>query len=160
MTATDDAVQELIDRAAIRDVMTRYARGLDRRDFDMVAGCFAPDATAEYSGEVLAPGVDAIVSYVRGLEHLPISMHFMGDMFIELDGDSAEVETYAIAYLVGAHGGSEEGVRVRGLRYRDRLARRQGGWAITHRVHTADWMFSSPSLPPGRPAGRPLPGTG
>lgn len=143
--ADADALQALLDRVAIRDVITRYSRGLDRRDFEMVAGCFAADATAKYSGNVLAPGAHAIVDYVRGLESLPISMHFMGDMFIDLDGDTAEVETYCVAYLVDDRVSGQE-VRVRGLRYRDRLARQHHGWVITNRVHTADWMFASPTL--------------
>ena len=43
-----DTIQELADRQEIRDLMARYARGLDRRDFDAVASCLAEDAYADY----------------------------------------------------------------------------------------------------------------
>ncbi|MCE2463994.1 MAG: nuclear transport factor 2 family protein, partial [Dehalococcoidia bacterium] len=46
--AIDPVLQELADRAAIRDVMILYARGLDRRDFDLVRSCFTDDAYADY----------------------------------------------------------------------------------------------------------------
>ena len=35
-----DTIQELADRQEIRDLMARYARGLDRRDFDAVSSLF------------------------------------------------------------------------------------------------------------------------
>ena len=38
-------VETLLDRAAIRDVLLRYARGVDRRDLAMVRACFMPDCT-------------------------------------------------------------------------------------------------------------------
>jgi uncharacterized protein (TIGR02246 family) len=137
----------MADRMAIREVMTRYSRGIDRRDFDMVAGCFTADAEAEYSGNVLPKGVDAIVAYIRRIAHLPRSTHFMGDTLIDVDGDTADAETYAIAYLVDGEVGSGAQVHTRGLRYRDMLVRQDGRWLIHKRVHTADWMFSSPALP-------------
>ena len=47
---TDPTVEALLDRAAIHDVIMRYAQGLDRQDFDLVASCFAPEATGEFGG--------------------------------------------------------------------------------------------------------------
>ncbi len=44
---TDAAVRTLLDRAAIGDVILRYSRALDRRDWDEVASCFTPDAHAD-----------------------------------------------------------------------------------------------------------------
>ena len=57
----------LYDRIAITDVIHRYAHGLDRRDWDMVAACFTADAQATYGGKVLEPGVDNIIGHVRGM---------------------------------------------------------------------------------------------
>ena len=34
----------LADRAAIQDILTRYAAGVDDRNFDMYRDCFAKDA--------------------------------------------------------------------------------------------------------------------
>jgi hypothetical protein len=148
--ATDLLLDELradLDRAAIRDLMLRYAAGLDRRDFAMVRACFTEDVQAEYSGRVLDPGVDAIIAYVSGLTELRASMHVVANVLVELRGGTASSETYTVAYLVDARDGDEV-IHVRGLRYRDELVREDGGWLIRRRVHTPEWMHSARGLPP------------
>ena len=48
--ATDaSSLAQLLDRQAIRDLVTRYACAVDRRDFDAVAACFTPDADTDYT---------------------------------------------------------------------------------------------------------------
>ena len=62
--ALDSALQELVDKAAIRDLMARYARGMDRPDFDLIASSFTHDAYASYDGGGIrweAQGRDNIV---------------------------------------------------------------------------------------------------
>jgi len=126
------------DEVAIQAVLARYARGLDIRDFDMVASCFAADVAAEYGGESLH-GVSAVIEYVKAVERFSATTHVMTNVVIEVDGDRAVVVSQAIAYLVSA--GLETGsVRIRGIRYDDELARRAGTWVITRRKHQADWM--------------------
>jgi uncharacterized protein (TIGR02246 family) len=127
-------------RAAITDVLARYARGLDRRDFVEVAACFTPDATAEYGGVRLEPGVDAIVAHIRGVEHLDATTHLFGLPVIEVDGDEARSEIAATATLV-----VDGRVRMRGLRYRHRLVRRDGRWRIAELVHSLHWAFDVPA---------------
>jgi uncharacterized protein (TIGR02246 family) len=127
-------------RAEITDVLARYARGLDRRDFGEVAACFTADATAEYSGVRLAPGVDAIVAHVRQIEHLDATTHLFGLPVIEVDGDEARSEIAATATLV-----VDGRARVRGLRYRHRFVRRDGRWRIAELVHSLHWAFDVPA---------------
>ena len=38
----------LLDQLAVEDVLTRYAFALDRRDWDLLATCFQPDAELIY----------------------------------------------------------------------------------------------------------------
>ncbi|WP_268959227.1 nuclear transport factor 2 family protein [Paraburkholderia elongata] len=40
----DSKRQEQQDKAEIREVHTRYCRGIDRMDFDLVRSCYHPDA--------------------------------------------------------------------------------------------------------------------
>jgi hypothetical protein len=153
MSGSRPAAGELraeLDRAAIRELMLRYAAGLDRRDFAMVRDCFTTDARAEYSGRVLEPGVDAIIAHVSGIAALRCSMHVVANVLIELRGDEAESETYTytVAYLAEARDGTEM-IHVRGLRYRDELVRDpERGWLIRRRVHTPELMFNAEGLPP------------
>ena len=132
----------LYDRIAITDVIQRYAHGLDRRDWDMVAACFTADAQATYGGTVLEPGVDNIIRHVRGLENISASTHFFGGSLIDLHGDEADVLTPATVYLA-----YDDTVRTRGLRYQDRFVRQGDKWLIRVRVHMVDWMYESPRLP-------------
>tara|TARA_B100000315_G_scaffold48707_1_gene43407 strand:- start:3500 stop:3937 length:438 start_codon:yes stop_codon:yes gene_type:complete len=132
--ALDPALQELVDKAAIRDLMTRYARSNDRRDFELMASTFTTDAYANY-GEWERQGVDNIVgrlAYTRSHR----ATHFLGDQDIQINGNSADVETYAIAYsrVEGA-----QSLRMAGLRYQDKMVRQNGRWLVRHRVLHHDW---------------------
>ena len=62
----DPAVQLLVDRAEIRDVMMRYSAGVDRRDFDLVTSCFTPDVVAATFG---TSGRDALINSRKGDPH-------------------------------------------------------------------------------------------
>jgi ketosteroid isomerase-like protein len=148
LISTDDpAIRDQLDRAAVREAMVRYADALDRRDFDAVRACFTEDAQASYNGEALAPGADAIVTYVRQLEGLQSSMHSVTNVVVEVDGDTANADSACIAHLVQRAGNGDLTILVRGLRYRDRLVRRDGAWLVQHRVHHAEWMHTVPGMP-------------
>jgi hypothetical protein len=140
-------VDDALDRAEIREVQLRYATGLDWRDFAMVHACFTEDAQASYNGIVLDAGADAIVAYVRAVEALRSTMHSVTNVVADIDGDSAEVETTTVAYLVRDDDGGAQTIIIRGLRYRDRMVRRGGAWLIQHRVHTPEWMYEVAGQP-------------
>ena len=44
MTSRDPAVQALIDKEEIRDLLRRYSRSLDRCDAELMKSLFHPDA--------------------------------------------------------------------------------------------------------------------
>ena len=131
---------EATDRDAIRELLARYARALDERDWEALAACFTPDAQAEYSGVVLEPGVAAIVRHVEQLAGIPASTHLVGNVLIRLRGDEADVDSQAVVHLV-LEQGSRARVRVRGLFYSDVVRRVAGEWRIADRRHRADWSI-------------------
>ena len=66
-------VQYLLDRTEIKDVLYRYARGIDRRDFALVADCYTADAlfktpVNEHRGR------GAIVESARRVEVSPLAL--------------------------------------------------------------------------------------
>ena len=138
----DPAIQEMTDRLAIRDVMARYARGLDRRDFDLVASCFTSDAYADY-GTSSGQGVDKIVEITRAVLRFHHTTHFMGNQLVDLQGDTVNVETYAIDYLRFTKDGRDYDMWG-GLRYEDTFVRQNGEWRIKHRVMHTDWRRYDP----------------
>ena len=143
--ALEPVIQELVDKAAIRELMARYARSNDRRDFELMASTFTSDAYADYE-EWECQGVDNIVrqlAYTRTHR----ATHFMGDQEIRINGDSADVETYAISYrrVEGT-----QSLAIGGLRYEDKMVRQNGQWLVQHRVLHHDWrVIATVDTPPG-----------
>jgi len=158
---TDNSAR-LRDRAEIQDLMARYARAVDRRDWETVRATFHSDAHddhGEYKG-----GVDGFIEWVsRRHEKVTQSMHFLGNCLIEFTGpDVALVETYFIARQtygadataarsmiagVGIPPGPVEG-EIWG-RYVDLAERRQGVWLTARRTVVFEVVQAHPatSLP-------------
>ena len=144
--ALDPALLEIVDKAGIRDVMMRYARGIDRRDMDLIASSFTPDAYANYSGRE-SQGLENILSSLGGsLRRFDRTTHFMGDQEMQINGDTADVETYAIDYILYTFEGTQYQA-MGGLRYQDRMVRHNGQWLVQNRVLHIDWRRNSPIDP-------------
>jgi ketosteroid isomerase-like protein len=143
--------EELADRAAIQDVIIRYANALDRRDYEGVASCFTPGATAVYGGVRLEPGVDGIVRFLKqlrpGTEERHPGTHLAANLLITLEGDEARAESYVIAYSVPPEEPAGAPIKMRGVRYRDGLVREPDGWKIADRVHSVDWEGAVANVP-------------
>lgn len=131
------------DRAEIESVLIRYATGLDRRDFDLVRSCFHDDVRAEYSGVALDPGVSAVIAHVRIIGNYVSSLHFIGNVEIQISAGAATSSCRAVAYLVDDRA-AEPRLYMRSLTYRDRLLDTDAGWRIIERVHSVDWSVELP----------------
>ena len=142
--------QYLIDRAAIQDVLARYFSGLDRCNKEQVRSCFTDDVHAHYDHRGTTRGIEALMdgfqTFKRMAEgRMKVTTHFMGNLQItSIEGDVAETETNAIAFLV-APGEGEGQIAMRSLRYIDRMRREKDGWRISDRVHTLDWSCQLPA---------------
>jgi 3-phenylpropionate/cinnamic acid dioxygenase small subunit len=76
---------------------------------------------------------------------MKVTTHFMGNWnIIRLEGDVAETESNAIAFLVEPGNGAGL-VSMRSLRYLDRIRREKSGWRISDRIHTLDWSCQVPA---------------
>lgn len=135
---TAHTLETLLDRQAIADVILRYARGIDRLDFDLVRSCYHPDAYDDH-GSMKGTVEEFIAAARTFLARWTVTQHFMGNMLIEVDGDRARAETYAVAYhrREDAEGNGKDDVM--GIRYVDRFERRGGEWKIAHRVVASEW---------------------
>jgi hypothetical protein len=142
-------VRWLRDREQLKALYQRYAYGIDTRDFTLVRSVFHPDCTV--SG-TLEEG--ALEPYLEGIEGaLPqwdATMHFMGNQYVEIDGDRGHVETWVVAYHMEAPDSPLDHL-VLGLRYRDDVVRVDGDWKIIRRNTVKQWhtgAFPRPSLGP------------
>ena len=61
-----DAVQQLLDIEAIKQLKARYQRAVDTKDWDLMGSVLAADAHSVYSdGKYAFDGRDAIVKFLR-----------------------------------------------------------------------------------------------
>jgi hypothetical protein len=139
MTVPDTTgIEALIAHRQIADVIYRYARGIDRLDFDLVRACYHPDAYDDH-GAFAGTVEDFITAAKTFLLRWTATQHFMGNMLIEIEGDVARAETYAVAYhrREDAEGNGKDDIM--GIRYVDRFEKRQGEWRIAYRVVATEW---------------------
>lgn len=136
-------IEHLVARQQIADVIYRYARGIDRMDFDLVRSCYHPDAYDDH-GAFRGNVDDLIAAAKEFLARWTATQHFMGNMLIEVDGERGRAETYAVAYhrREDAEGNGKDDVMA--IRYVDRFEKRNGEWKIAYRVVVNEWRRVDP----------------
>ncbi|MGO2111100.1 MAG: nuclear transport factor 2 family protein [Pseudoclavibacter sp.] len=144
------ALSELIAREQIRDCLARYARGLDRKDLELVRSVFHPDATDHHGGSIeYHPAAEALIEDWQGRDALrAFSQHLLFNMTFDVDGDTAHVETY-YQLLVGIIPGSDTQqppLGISGGRYVDRFECRDGEWRIARRVVVVEYSAALDDL--------------
>jgi ketosteroid isomerase-like protein len=127
------SLEKLEAEYEIRQVMARYARGIDRKDRDLVRSCYHPDATDEhltYSGSA-----EGYIATLWSNDRFRATHHHLGAPLIEIRDDVAEVETYCTStHIVRRDEDGPERVWILWVRYEDRFEKRLGAWRIAERV--------------------------
>jgi SnoaL-like domain len=142
-------MEDLLAKEDIRDVLYRYCRGVDRRDFSLIRSCYHPDATDDH-GEYVG-GVDGFLDHVQAnLVRFERTMHLLGNILIEVTGSKARSEAYVLAhhhFRASRHHDKPERDFVVWLRYVDDFERRHGQWRIASRVCVFEWSRMDPVAP-------------
>lgn len=140
------AVRLLTDRQEIADRLLAYTRGLDRFDRELLLSAYHPDAIDDHGVFVGSPSeyADWILAWQD--EHQFSNSHTLTNIQIELDGDSAHVESYILSAAMTK---PDNALTLLGGRYIDRFERRDGRWAIVARKCIVDWY--------GDPGPSPIP---
>ncbi|MGC4252161.1 MAG: nuclear transport factor 2 family protein [Sphingobium sp.] len=146
-----ESMQRLVDKAEIRDAICRYARGVDRGDWDLVRSGYHPDAYdahGDYKGDI-----DGFIAWLdERFAEVDNSMHFLGQSLMEFAGpDLALVETYFVSRRLRSPTAEEARtlqptdmiVREGWGRYVDRFERRDGAWRVAHRTVVLEAVSSS-----------------
>jgi SnoaL-like domain len=138
-----ERVGRLEDRAEIRECMMRYARGMDRRDRELLRSAYHDGAVDDHVGFI--GEVDDFIDWAFAYHSTQTRyQHHLLNHTAEIDGEEAHAETYYL--FVGTDREPANHVTVSGSRYVDRLERRDGRWAIVHRVCVVEWNAESTSL--------------
>ena len=144
-----DPLETLLAKSEIEDCLKRYARGVDRRDWEGVRACFHPDAI-DHHGEFCGT-CDEFIAWVSARHaEIPFAMHYLLNCLIEfISNRSAAVETYFWAIQrrerrseTGQAAGTDYEVFGR---YVDRFEKRDGVWRVADRKVTYDSTRQLPS---------------
>lgn len=120
------------DKEEIREVLLRYATGIDRRDWPLFRTVFTDDCQLDYGEVGTWKGVDAITEFMQRAHAMAgHTMHRLTNQVIMIDGDTAQSRTYVDALIMVDEGNS--GVNAAGF-YDDDLVRTEDGWRVARRV--------------------------
>lgn len=143
---TDPAtVDAAIARQQIADLTMAYCRGVDRADEALLQTVFHDDSIM-VSGAFNGPGklfASEICKIVRAV--FDQTFHSIANQWIDVTGDGAIGETYAIAVATMTDEDGSKAEILTGGRYIDRFTRHNGRWGIAERTFVMDWSIKQPS---------------
>lgn len=142
-------IQQMLEREKIVGALQTYARGVDRREWTLVASSYHPDAYDDHGG--YQGGVPGLLEWLERRHALiEQSMHFLGNCIVDFQTeDTAVAETYCMVYQRYGEEAKETiqtwlgdeplppGKRLMAelaCRYVDRFERRHGDWRIARRT--------------------------
>jgi hypothetical protein len=134
----DRKLDELLAKQEITEVIYRYCRAMDRMDRPIALTLWHANGTAVYEDVFEGTGAEFLDFVWKVHEERFIShSHQVSNILIEVDGDRATSESYLTATLRTRPEESHGEYHVRG-RYLDRWSRRDGRWALDHRLYVHD----------------------
>ncbi len=128
--------QEVSDRIEIGDLLVRYTRAIDTKDWALLDSVFLPDAQVDYrsSGGIAGDYPKVRAWLEKALAAFPAMMHMIGNTTVELDGDEARTRTYVINPMGFPKEDGGLHVFTVAAHYVDRLVRTEDGWRIAERI--------------------------
>ncbi len=143
----DPAIQQLIDREAIRELVLCYSRAIDRKDVELLRDLYTEDATDSHGDSFDGPA-DKYCDFIAGsLPYMTYSGHYACNHLIAIQGDEANGEVYALAiHVLPDH--ANPGAQIEDflcVRYIDNYRRcADGKWRFSRRVVTYDMRLERP----------------
>lgn len=127
----------LADKLDIQANLSRYTYGCDTRDVELIGSAFTADATIDYDSlPPFANGITDFLEMTTGiLSQLASTQHLLGNLHVEVDGDTAHCTSYVQATHVAENGQMFVGAG----RYDDDLVRTAAGWKIAARTFRRQW---------------------
>ena len=142
------------DETQLSELARRYARMMDRMDFDMLPGVFASDGVLSGPGYEMT-GHDQLRQGLQALDQFSATLHAVLNTYFEIDGDRATGEVYCVANHVHVVDGVPFKLDM-GIRYQDEYVRGEDQWLIKRRVFVLVWETDQPMRVTAQ--GQPIPG--
>jgi len=144
-TAREMSLREISDRIEIQDLLTRYTVAIDTKDWNLLDTCFTPDAQLDYteSGGTKGAYPEVRQWLEKALGLFPMTMHFISNTTVQIEGDRARARTYVINPMgFPKEDGSLHLFTVGGY-YNDELVRTADGWRIARRYEEQAYLEGS-----------------
>jgi 3-phenylpropionate/cinnamic acid dioxygenase small subunit len=138
-------MQALHDKLEIQELLARYARGVDTKDWELLRTVFTPDATIDFgrSSEDSAGPRDKVIAWLeRSLTPMPMMQHIITNVEVDLDGDRATVRAYFFNPM-RLPGTTEESFC--GGRYHHEVVRTPEGWKSERLSEEMAWFVNPPA---------------
>jgi len=140
--------EEIADRMAVSDLLDDYARGVDTKDWALVASVFTDDATLDYSafGGPNGPAAEVVAWIASSVENFPLTQHHITNRRVRIEGDAATCTAELFAPMGMSGNDGKLTMLFTGGRYVDTFARTADGWRITKRACENAWMGTGPQI--------------
>ncbi len=131
----DSALRALRDRIEIEELMHRYARMVDRREWSLMHSVFAPGASIDYvsTGGQAGPYEQVLGWLHRALEPWPLNLHFISNLELRLEGERGHSTCYFHAPMGRLEPDGSHTIITNAGYYEDELVRLEPGWRIARR---------------------------
>jgi hypothetical protein len=137
-------IQGVSDRVEIAELLARYARGLDTKDWDLWRSVFVDDAYIDYrsAGGIDGRRADVAAWLEKTFTSFPMSQHSITNIECDIDGDSARVRAmfHNPMQLPGVVGPTFYG----GF-YNHRMVRTASGWRSAELIEESSWATNAPT---------------
>ncbi|HBZ70698.1 MAG TPA: hypothetical protein DEP35_13580 [Deltaproteobacteria bacterium] len=138
--------RQISDRLEIAELLARYARGVDTKDWALWRTVFTEDAHIDYRS---AGGIEGDRETVgkwlaAALTAFPMTQHYITNVEIDVDGDTARVR--AMFYNPMRFRGADD-LNFYGGYYHHQLVRTSHGWRSRDLREETTWSV----IPPLRP---------
>lgn len=145
MAIDEAALQVLLDKEAIRELVLLYSRAIDRQDLELLKDLYTEDATDTH-GDTFDGSAEEYCKFIGGaFPFMPYSGHHLCNHLVSVDGDTGCGEAYAIAWhlIPTREGGRQEDLMA--VRYIDNYRRcPDGRWRFSKRTVTYDLKIRRP----------------
>ena len=138
MTTTEEshALQLLLDKSELYDLVVKYCRYIDRRDMAALRALYHDDAI-EDRGQMFKGSIDDFIKWTHtAAGKFELTMHIISNAIFEIAGNKAQGEIYAEAYHRTLPPDPQD-ITVWG-RYLDHYEKRDGVWKFIYRTSTTD----------------------
>ena len=126
-------LETLLAEREIHRALVTFAYAMDHREWHMLEQVVRADATADV-GFGLVQGRDAFITGMRSfLDDCGPTQHLLGNVMIDVDGDTASSRVYVSDMHKGVGEKSDSTFSTLG-EYHDKWRRIDGAWYMTHRT--------------------------